>query len=58
MPLYEFKCASCGRDFSEIRKAGDYNSVACPECGSTETQKRVSMFSGGKATDCTPSGGG
>jgi putative FmdB family regulatory protein len=60
MPLYEFKCSGCGKDFSEIRKTGDYDNVVCPQCGSKDTQKRMSMFSGGRGTKvptCGHSGG-
>ena len=48
MPVYEFKCGSCGRVFGELRKLGDYGNAACPDCGARDCEKVFSLFSGGK----------
>lgn len=45
MPLYEFSCRSCGRDFVElVRSLSSDFKVACPACGGSELQRKVSSF--------------
>ena len=46
MPLFEFKCKSCGRKFTTlIGMIADTKPLGCPSCGSTELAKLVSRFS-------------
>lgn len=33
MPLYEYKCARCGKRFELIQKFSDPPEAACPACG-------------------------
>ena len=40
MPIYEYGCEKCGRDFEEL-VFGD-EMPACPYCGSGETHKLMS----------------
>ena len=41
MPLFDFHCRQCQLDFELlVRGATDY---VCPECGSTDVEKRVSL---------------
>ena len=35
MPLYEYHCDACGRQFELIRKFSDLPLDKCPHCGST-----------------------
>jgi len=42
MPIYEYKCEECKRDF-EILVYGD-KTVECPQCGSTKIKKKFSVF--------------
>ncbi len=59
MPVYEFKCETCGDVFSEIRKVGDFHTGTCETCGSTEVKKIMSGFASLAAgPSCAPSGGG
>lgn len=45
MPIYEYKCNACGRDFEElVRSAAASRKVACPECGAREVERRHSVF--------------
>ena len=64
MPIYEFKCKKCNKDFEKII-AWDAEGVECPECRSQETEKQLSSFAvrnpGGKSSgivtsNCGPSG--
>lgn len=40
MPIYEYGCEKCGRDFEELVFGNEF--PACPHCGSAETHKLMS----------------
>ncbi|WP_308620927.1 zinc ribbon domain-containing protein [uncultured Desulfovibrio sp.] len=40
MPIYEYGCEKCGRDFEELVFGDEL--PACPYCGATETHKLMS----------------
>jgi putative FmdB family regulatory protein len=40
VPLYDFTCEACGRQFEELTAAGA--TPACPACGSTQVVRRWS----------------
>ncbi len=43
MPLYRYKCGSCGSEFTVlVRQRSDGDDIVCPDCGSRHTQKVVS----------------
>ncbi len=42
MPLYDFICRSCGREFETLVMGS--SRPACPECGSEDLQKQMSVF--------------
>jgi putative FmdB family regulatory protein len=45
MPIYEFKCGKCGKEFETlVLRPGD-EATSCPACGSKETKKILSAFS-------------
>ena len=63
MPIYEYGCEKCGRDFEEL-VFGD-ETPSCPYCGSAETHKLMSRCArcrsdSGASFDMAPpsSGGG
>ena len=41
MPIYEFLCNKCKREFEELVLKED-EQVKCPDCGSGDTQKLMS----------------
>mgnify|MGYP006303247379 FL=1 len=44
MPIYEFRCVSCGQMFEKIFKASDEAvELACPECDATVVERVVSV---------------
>ncbi len=45
MPIYEFKCAQCDKEFERLVFASDNTKPECPICGSGETSKILSVFS-------------
>ena len=57
MPLYEYRCRSCGHEFVELIKIGTPDSeVECPECGAKESIRQVSApaaYAIGEGFSCT-----
>jgi putative FmdB family regulatory protein len=46
MPLYEFRCASCGHQFEElIFKTSEVEDLTCPTCGAKQVNQLMSAFS-------------
>ena len=45
MPIYEYLCTKCGRQFEKLHKSGVVSELVCPECGSMEVKKEFSIFS-------------
>ncbi|MDR1546681.1 MAG: zinc ribbon domain-containing protein [Deltaproteobacteria bacterium] len=43
MPIYEFRCRSCGREFEELVRGAKY-AVVCPDCGLDDCEKWMSSF--------------
>lgn len=41
MPIYEYVCDQCGRDFELLIRGSD--TPACPECESEEVSKQLSL---------------
>lgn len=44
MPIYEFSCDQCGREFEEL-VLSQKEDVACPDCHSVEVKKLMSAAS-------------
>ncbi len=59
--MYEYRCASCGRDFERYVATGG-TVVSCPVCSTTDVKRKLSVFAmkseGGMATSSMASGGG
>ncbi len=45
MPIYEYRCKSCGYEFEEVQKFNDPPVDNCPECGQISVERKVSMSS-------------
>jgi putative FmdB family regulatory protein len=41
MPLYEYKCGTCGFEFEELVKSSDADKTTCKKCG-TLAEKKIS----------------
>jgi putative FmdB family regulatory protein len=46
MPMYEYRCADCGREFEELVSMNERKNPPCPSCGSSKTEKKLSVISG------------
>jgi putative FmdB family regulatory protein len=53
LPVFEFRCQSCAKKFSELvgMVATETEAIRCPSCGSFEVKKLVSRFVRGKTED-------
>jgi putative FmdB family regulatory protein len=60
MPLYEYRCAGCGRAFEQLRSMRDADQgVVCPHCGSERADRQLSTFAsrmGGGSQATAPCG--
>jgi putative FmdB family regulatory protein len=44
MPTYEYNCQDCGAHFEALRSMKDSDSpIACKECSSTNTKRKLSV---------------
>ena len=58
MPMYEYKCNSCGEIFEELVPVSkrDASERCCPKCGSKDVKRNIShvapaQVDGGKSTE-------
>ena len=55
MPIYEYRCPSCGaktsRIWMRIPAAADERSLACPTCGATRLSRLMSRFASPKSEE-------
>ena len=52
MPIYEYRCSNCGKEFEKLVRSGD--TPECPSCHEQKLQKKLSVF----ATSVQSSGAG
>jgi len=45
MPIYEYKCNKCKKEFEKLVFAGDDTDISCPECQSHKVTKKMSAAS-------------
>ncbi len=54
MPIFEYACSSCGKEFETLVRASSH-APECPACHSTELRKKLSVFAA--VTGSTATGG-
>lgn len=42
MPIYEYRCGSCGHTLESLQRLSDPPLTDCPECGKPSLQKQIS----------------
>ena len=42
MPIYEYRCASCGHELEALQKLSDEPLVDCPACHKPDLSKQIS----------------
>ncbi len=67
MPLYEYRCKTCGEVFEKMVRWSEMDRAqVCPKCQSEDTQKQISLFashgssgifSSASSSSCGSSGG-
>ncbi len=63
MPIYEYRCRSCGRSFDHLHRRLAEPAPACPFCGRRRVEKQFSPFAptkgqGGELGEPVCKGGG
>ncbi len=41
MPIYAFRCESCGHEFDRLQKLSDPDPRDCPECGAESVKRKI-----------------
>jgi len=59
MPIYEYQCDHCKKEFEKLVFAGDKGKVECPECKSSDVRKKMSAvsFMGNSIGSCATTSG-
>ncbi len=57
MPIFEYKCNKCEKDFERLVFIGEEKDVSCPECKSKDVNKKMSAssFMGSSIGKCATS---
>ena len=42
MPIYEYRCESCGHELEAVQKLSEDPLVTCPKCSNDSLKKRIS----------------
>lgn len=58
MPIYEFYCLQCEKEFEKLVMGGNSRAVDCPDCGTAEVEKMFSTFAIKSSSGFTGSRGG
>jgi putative FmdB family regulatory protein len=45
MPIFEYTCKHCGKDFERVVFSGEEKGVTCPECKNQDVKKNMSASS-------------
>ena len=45
MPIFEYKCNHCDKDFERLVFSGEENNILCPECKNEDVIKKMSASS-------------
>lgn len=55
MPIYEYRCGACGREFEELTlSAGAAARVRCPACAAEGAERLLSAFAVGSGSAPAP----
>lgn len=52
MPIYEYQCDDCGRDFEALLRSTTV--PVCPQCGGQQLTKQLSVFATASAAPAAP----
>ncbi|HEY3305816.1 MAG TPA: zinc ribbon domain-containing protein [Candidatus Binatia bacterium] len=57
MPIYEYHCRSCDKDFEELVRTAE-EAVSCPSCAGSRVERLLSAFLPGDTRGAAGAGGG
>lgn len=57
MPIYEYRCAACGKRSSSLLSSYASPDPACPHCGKSDLKRLVSTFATVRSADGDDFGG-
>lgn len=59
MPMYEYRCQECGRQYEQLRRMSEADTnLVCPQCGSEHVERQLSACAiGGGSSSSSPGGG-
>ena len=49
MPIFEYRCATCGARHEALLVSADESPPGCPRCGGAEVERLVSTFAVGRS---------
>ena len=52
MPIYEYACSDCGKEFETLVRSG--STPECPTCHSVRLEKKLSVFATTAAVESAP----
>lgn len=59
MPMYEYRCEECGKEFEKLVRFSEADlSQACPNCGAKRTYKKISASASFGYSSSVGGGGG
>ena len=50
MPLFDFRCTDCKKEFETLTTSANIEEVECPACGSKHVNRLISTFAVGKGS--------
>jgi len=56
MPLFEYRCSTCGHVTEFLEKAGSRGKHTCAKCGGTDVEKLLSSFAAGASAGSATGG--
>ncbi len=56
MPIYEYRCETCGMLFDQLRPMTASDTATCPACGSAEARRLLSRVAAAGGSDCGSGG--
>lgn len=58
MPMYDFRCTNCGKEYQELTSYSKIDQVKCPACGEKNKERIYKTTVKGPITGCGPANSG